>query len=147
MHPLGLVKLMHYEIVMRSLNKAPRLDLFKAFFRVSKKPWDWYSFDKTDLNINWEVPQSSKEKYWKNKFFFVDVVVIPGRMVFHKAGEELVNNGGVPDVKRSVEYRCLIENATNIQLIPKDALVAVGMSKLYFRPGFRPGFHHIKMVI
>lgn len=106
MHPLGLVKIFHFEFVMRSMKKCPRLGLFHTFFKF-KKENGWYSFDKRNAskNLLGKVPSSSADKDWKSKFFFVDAGVIPCNMRFRLKGEQVVDEAPLAAEVNSGEYQ------------------------------------------
>ncbi|KAL8260687.1 hypothetical protein R6Q59_028640 [Mikania micrantha] len=72
MSPLGLIRLYHYEFVLRSVRAAVVPLYFQIFFKLVKKD-DWYSFDKRGgPSMVLKVPSSSRDKNWRNKFFFID---------------------------------------------------------------------------
>lgn len=85
---------------------------------MTKKPGGWYSFDKRDAAVNMigVVPQSSKEKHWKNIFFLIDAGLILGRMEYMKKVEELADDRGGPYVKSFAKYRYL-RNGNNLSVL------------------------------
>ncbi|MFS7888846.1 hypothetical protein Hanom_Chr00s000002g01599871 [Helianthus anomalus] len=66
MHPLGLVKLRHFEFSYIALGHIPEITVFRAFFVL--------------------IPASSRDKDWKKKFFYIDASVIPGEMYWREMG-------------------------------------------------------------
>ncbi|KAK1423329.1 hypothetical protein QVD17_18627 [Tagetes erecta] len=140
-HPLGLVKLRHFEFVMRSLMKRPDPLLFNAFFLVTKKG-DWYTFDKRDSSKNMigAFPGSSQNKRWKHKFFYIDACAIPGNMVFRHRGEAINDIPPSPQVVGSSFYKWLCSHPSPIQTISEHALVICGMSRSWARRGFKPSY-------
>ncbi|KAK1428180.1 hypothetical protein QVD17_17009 [Tagetes erecta] len=140
-HPLGLVKLRHFEFAMRSLLKRPDPLLFNAFFLVTKKG-DWYTFDKRDSskNLIGAFPGSSKNKRWKHKFFYIDACAISGNMVFRHRGEAVIDIPPSPQVVGSSFYKWLCRHPTPIQTISEHALVLCGMSRSWDRRGFKPSY-------
>ncbi|MFS7986281.1 hypothetical protein Hanom_Chr11g01008481 [Helianthus anomalus] len=59
--------------------------VFRAFYCLVRKA-PFFTFDRrgTDVSCIQLVPSSSRDKYWKKKFFYIDVVVVPGNMVWRK---------------------------------------------------------------
>lgn len=141
MHPLGLARVTHFEFVMRSLGRKPRLSLFHAFFKC-KKDGGWYSFDKRNASKNLIdlQPQSSKDKSWRSKFFFVDAGVMPGDMVLRLNEEKVFDEAPLKQEFESAEYLYLVKHASDIQPLPEHALVALRMSRRWSEPGFRPSY-------
>ncbi|KAF5760856.1 hypothetical protein HanXRQr2_Chr16g0758301 [Helianthus annuus] len=80
-HPLGLAKLRHFEFACLGLGHIPEILVFRAFF-CSCVEILFFTFDQRDIGVSClrSVPSSSRDKDWKNKFFFIDADVIPGEM-------------------------------------------------------------------
>ncbi|MFS7898754.1 hypothetical protein Hanom_Chr05g00429801 [Helianthus anomalus] len=81
MHPLGVVKLRHFKYACLSLGCLPKSLVFYALYTlVWKSPFFTFDRRSTDEACLRYVPLSSRDKDWKNKFFFIDVDVIPGEI-------------------------------------------------------------------
>ncbi|GJV32145.1 hypothetical protein Tco_1392545 [Tanacetum coccineum] len=70
--PLGLSKVIIFEVLCRSLNIEPTVTLFRVFQTLSKHG-DWFSFAKRGDHapVCMEVAKS-RLKLWKEKFFLID---------------------------------------------------------------------------
>nr|GEU88614.1 hypothetical protein [Tanacetum cinerariifolium] len=75
--PLGLNKVVSFEVVCRDLNIVPTVTLFRMFQCLCKQG-DWFSFSKRrnteDVCMD-DGPSSLKK--WKDKFFLIDRRAIP----------------------------------------------------------------------
>ncbi|GJR20639.1 hypothetical protein Tco_0969166 [Tanacetum coccineum] len=78
--PLGLTKVITFEVLCRSLNIEPTVTLFRVFQTLSKQG-DWFSFAKREdpEPVCMEVAKSGF-KLWKEKFFLIDRRYIPFHM-------------------------------------------------------------------
>ncbi|KAD2132548.1 hypothetical protein E3N88_41794 [Mikania micrantha] len=109
MSPLGLIRLYHYEFVLRSIQEDVTPLLFRVFFKLVKKD-DWYSFDKRGGVIQWRSP--------------LDPIVDPIPAESEYANSRL--------------YKWLCKHPTDIQSIPEHALVATGISRFWDSPSTKP---------
>ncbi|GJX19823.1 hypothetical protein Tco_0222500 [Tanacetum coccineum] len=78
--PLGLNKVVSFEVVCRDLNIVPTVTLFRVFQCLCKQG-DWFSFSKRqnteDICMD-DGPSSLKK--WKSKFFLIDRRAIPDHL-------------------------------------------------------------------
>ncbi|GKF21490.1 hypothetical protein Tco_0070128 [Tanacetum coccineum] len=75
--PLGLTKVITFEVLCRSLGIEPTVTLFRVFQTLSKQG-DWFSFANRGgfAPVCMEVTKSGL-KQWKEKFFLIDRRAIP----------------------------------------------------------------------
>ncbi|KAL8245596.1 hypothetical protein R6Q59_011854 [Mikania micrantha] len=139
MSPLGLIRLYHYEFVVRSIQENVTPLLFQVFFKLVKKD-DWYSFDKRgDPSMVHKVPSSSKDKNWKNKFFYIDKKIFPGKMQWRSPMDPIIDPAPAEsEYINSRLYKWLCKHPTDIQAIPEHALVATGISRFWDSPSTKP---------
>ncbi|GJU46551.1 hypothetical protein Tco_1203817 [Tanacetum coccineum] len=78
--PLGLSKVITFEVLCWNLNIEPTVTLFRVFQTLSKQG-DWFSFAKRGdpAPVCMEVAKSGL-KLWKEKFFLIDRRAIPFHM-------------------------------------------------------------------
>ncbi|GJV56005.1 hypothetical protein Tco_1457010 [Tanacetum coccineum] len=78
--PLGLAKVITFEVLCRSLDIEPTVTLFRVFQTLSKQG-DWFSFAKRggSAPVCMEVTKSGL-KQWKEKNFLIDRRAIPFHM-------------------------------------------------------------------
>ncbi|MFS7902774.1 hypothetical protein Hanom_Chr01g00015231 [Helianthus anomalus] len=81
MHPIGMVKVRHFEFVCRTMNIEPTVPRFCVFHQMHCSH-GFYSFiQRASVKKILLNPQKSFHD-WKQKFFFIKVGVIPMRMSF-----------------------------------------------------------------
>ncbi|GJU67084.1 hypothetical protein Tco_1253343 [Tanacetum coccineum] len=80
--PLGLNKVVSFEVVCRDLNIVPTVTLFRVFQCLCKQG-DWFSFSKrrNTKHVCMNDGHSSLKK-WKDKFFLIDRRVIPDYLMW-----------------------------------------------------------------
>ncbi|KAF5805607.1 hypothetical protein HanXRQr2_Chr05g0211341 [Helianthus annuus] len=103
MHPIGMVKVRHFEFVCRSMHIEPSVTRFRVFHQMHRYQ-GFYSFVQraSAKKILLQPPNSFHD--WKQKFFFNKVGVIPMRMTFR----------GKEDVPTETIQTPFSENCTRI---------------------------------
>ncbi|KAJ0546494.1 hypothetical protein HanIR_Chr08g0361651 [Helianthus annuus] len=123
LHPIGMVRVRHFEFVCRTMNIEPTVPRFRVFHQMHCTQ-GFYSFvqraSAKKILLN---PQKSFHD-WKQKFFFIKAGVIPMRMVLR--GKEDVPIETLQTPSEETWYQDLKE-IPNIAL-PEKALVGAGMS-------------------
>ncbi|GKG16869.1 hypothetical protein Tco_0361826, partial [Tanacetum coccineum] len=80
--PLGLNKVITFEVLCRSLQIEPTVTLFRVFQTLCKQG-DWFSFAKRRAPYLVCIDDNcSCMKHWKSGFFFIDRRPIPDTMVW-----------------------------------------------------------------
>ncbi|KAJ0858820.1 hypothetical protein HanRHA438_Chr13g0605491 [Helianthus annuus] len=81
MHPIGMVRVRHFEFVCRTMHIEPTVPRFRVFHQMHCSQ-GFYSFVQraSAKKILLQPPKSFHG--WKQKFFFIKVGVIPMRMMF-----------------------------------------------------------------
>ncbi|KAK1435090.1 hypothetical protein QVD17_00850 [Tagetes erecta] len=80
--PLGIAKIMHFEISCRAIGEVPDLVVFRKFFHITKAG-DWYTFERRrSIALSCFTSALSGLKNWKDNFFYVDDRCIPSDMVW-----------------------------------------------------------------
>ncbi|KAJ0609197.1 hypothetical protein HanRHA438_Chr03g0138251 [Helianthus annuus] len=123
LHPIGMVRVRHFEFVCRTMNIEPTVPRFMVFHQMHCTQ-GFYSFVQraTAKKILLNPPKSFHD--WKQKFFFIKAGVIPMRMVLR--GKEDVPIETLQTPSEETWYQDLKE-IPNIAL-PEKALVGAGMS-------------------
>ncbi|MFS7987403.1 hypothetical protein Hanom_Chr11g01022251 [Helianthus anomalus] len=67
-HPQGLARVLHYEVLCRSLGFDPSLWSFCRFFRLAKNG-DWFTFDTTKIDPRLVSSMVTTLGSWKDRFF------------------------------------------------------------------------------
>ncbi|KAJ0744837.1 hypothetical protein HanPI659440_Chr10g0392161 [Helianthus annuus] len=123
LHPIGMVRVRHFEFVCRSMNIEPTVPRFRVFHQMHCTQ-GFCSFVQraTAKKILLNPPKSFHD--WKKKFFFIKAGVVPVRMVLR--GKEDVPIETLRTPSDETWYQDLKE-VPNIAL-PEKALVGAGMS-------------------
>ncbi|MFS7905762.1 hypothetical protein Hanom_Chr01g00051481 [Helianthus anomalus] len=81
MHPIGMVRVRHFEFVCRTMHIEPTVPRFRVFHQIHCSQ-GFYSFVQRSSakKILLQPPKSFHD--WKHKLFFIKVGVIPIRMTF-----------------------------------------------------------------
>ncbi|GJX62493.1 hypothetical protein Tco_0295393 [Tanacetum coccineum] len=140
--PLGLNKVVSFEVVCRDLNIVPTITLFRVFQCLCKQG-DWFSFSKhrntEDVCMD-DGPSSLKK--WKDKFFLIDRRAILNYLTWRHScscvSDDLPSNGyDRNDVQRPcARLICLRE-------MRGEVLVCSGLSSVWFNKECDPVFRRI----
>ncbi|KAF5778689.1 hypothetical protein HanRHA438_Chr12g0561721 [Helianthus annuus] len=96
LNPVGVARIMHFEILCHALIYEPSLLMFRCFFHLAQND-DWYSIEKTQCEAPLLSTTVSHTYAWKNQFFFISDRLLPFTVVPHKFSEGL--NEKEPDVQ------------------------------------------------
>ncbi|GKC55846.1 hypothetical protein Tco_1083444 [Tanacetum coccineum] len=128
--PLGLNKVVSFEVVCRNLGIVPTVMLF-CVFQTMCKQGDWFSFAKLqnieDVCID-DGPSSLKK--WKNKFFLIDHRTISDYLTLRHShscvfDELLVDGYNQNDVERLCVY------LIRLREMKEEVLVRSGLSSIW----------------
>ncbi|KAM0038561.1 hypothetical protein Hdeb2414_s0013g00416331 [Helianthus debilis subsp. tardiflorus] len=127
MHPVGMVRVHHFEFVFRLMHMEPTVNHFRVFHQMYCSQ-GFYSFVKraSAKKILLQPPKSFHD--WKPKFFFIKAGLIPMKMTFR--GKEDVATETIQTPFSEAWYQDLKDVPSIV--LPEKALVDVGMS-LFWR--------------
>ncbi|MFS7921711.1 hypothetical protein Hanom_Chr03g00240121 [Helianthus anomalus] len=151
MHPLGLVKLYHFEFACIALGHIPEIIVFRAFFiLVWKSPF--FTFDRRDIGVSClrNIPTSSRDKDWNKKFFYFDASVIAGEMHWREMGAKDKFKDDGPPVDAYIEnalFKRFSQRPSECTVISDGALVMAGMSLLWRNSRLYPAFQSVDEAI
>ncbi|GKB98025.1 hypothetical protein Tco_0984162, partial [Tanacetum coccineum] len=130
--PLGLSKVITFEVLCRSLNIEPIGTLFRVFQTLSKQG-DWFSFAKRGdpAPVCMEVAKSGL-KLWKEKFFLIDRRAIPFHMPWRHPDSCITYK--VPTNFNQSHIDQLKAHIVKLYDIPKGVLVRSGLSRVWRNP-------------
>ncbi|GJR07598.1 hypothetical protein Tco_0790250 [Tanacetum coccineum] len=140
--PLGLNKVVSFEVMCHNINIIPIVTLFHVFQCLCKQG-DWFSFSKRrnteDVCMD-DGPSSLKR--WKDKFFLIDRRAIPVYLTWRHSCSCVLD--GLPsdgydrnDVQRlCARLICLCE-------MREEVLVRSGLSSMWFNKEYDPVFQRI----
>ncbi|GKE87062.1 hypothetical protein Tco_1564537, partial [Tanacetum coccineum] len=135
--PLGLNRVVNFEIFCRALHITPRVVLFRVFYTLCKQG-DWFSFSRRR-----GAPQCFYEhwtglKEWKEHFFLIDRRAIPMAMPWRhrlscvKFPVPCKEDYYDKDVKR------LSKSPMILRRPPQEFLVVLGLSNVWDDDYFKP---------
>ncbi|MFS8035056.1 hypothetical protein Hanom_Chr17g01588541 [Helianthus anomalus] len=84
--PVGVARIMHFEILCRALSYEPSLLMFHRFFWLARNG-DWYTIEKTQCEAPLLSAIVGHTYAWKNQFFFY--LLLPFPIVPRKFSEVL----------------------------------------------------------
>ncbi|GJW34189.1 hypothetical protein Tco_0054221 [Tanacetum coccineum] len=130
--PLGLSKVITFEVLCRSLNIEPTVTLFRVFQTLSKQG-DWFSFAKRGdpAPVCMEVAKSGL-KLWKEKFFLIDRRAIPFHMPWRHPDSCITDK--VPTSFNQNDVDRLKAHIVKLRDTPKGVLVLSGLSGVWRNP-------------
>ncbi|KAF5765838.1 hypothetical protein HanXRQr2_Chr15g0708341 [Helianthus annuus] len=123
MHPIGMLRVRHFEFVCRTIHIELTVSRFRVFHQMHYTQ-GFYSFVQraSVKKILLQPPKSFHD--WKQKFFFIKAGVVPMRMIFR--GKEDVPTETIQTPVDENWYQDL-KDVPNIAL-PEKALVGASMS-------------------
>ncbi|GJV76384.1 hypothetical protein Tco_1507968 [Tanacetum coccineum] len=130
--PLGLSKVITFEVLCRSLNIEPTVTLFRVFQTLSKQG-DWFSFAKRggSAPVCMEVTKSGL-KQWKDKFFLIDRRDIPFHMPWRHPDSCITDK--IPTDFNQDHVDRLKAHIVKLRNIPEGVLVQSGLSRVWRNP-------------
>ncbi|KAF5813581.1 hypothetical protein HanRHA438_Chr03g0111291 [Helianthus annuus] len=137
--PIGVARIMHFEILCRALSYEPSLLMFHHFFRLAWNE-DWYTIEKTQCETPLLSTTASHTYAWKNQFFFISDRLFPFTIVPRKFSEGL--NEKEPEV-HELEQGLLLRLRSyraKLRAYPEELLVVLGISQDWVDSDFEPVF-------
>ncbi|MFS7997680.1 hypothetical protein Hanom_Chr12g01144771 [Helianthus anomalus] len=80
-HPLGMARVLHFEILCRASRCDPTLLSFRRFFRLAKNG-DWFTFETTQVDTCLISSMVSTLGVLKDRFFWVSEEIVPFKLVW-----------------------------------------------------------------
>lgn len=76
MHPVGVAKIMSFEILLASLGVPCSVELFMMFYKVYKSG-DWFTVEQRERHKDWKLISKppSNVKNWRFDYLFVDTFI------------------------------------------------------------------------
>ncbi|KAJ0714590.1 hypothetical protein HanPI659440_Chr13g0491171 [Helianthus annuus] len=123
LHPMGMVRILQFEFLYRSMHIEPTVNHFRVFYQLHCSQ-GFYSFSQhpSAKKILLTPPKSFHE--WKPKFFYIKAGVIPMKMTFR--GAEDIEVETLKTQESEIWYQDM-KDVPSIEL-PERALVAAEMS-------------------
>ncbi|KAL8261138.1 hypothetical protein R6Q59_025187 [Mikania micrantha] len=137
-HPLGLLRVMHFVIACRAMGGEPNIPLFRRFYRF-RVDGDWFTFEKSrPQNLPScvsRILQSLRDP--ETSFFFVNNNFLSARLLLRNMRDPIVDDAPPLRDCDIPLFRLLVENPTPTIVFPEPVLVMAGVSPLWDEPEFR----------
>ncbi|GJY60934.1 ribonuclease H-like domain-containing protein [Tanacetum coccineum] len=129
--PLGLNKVITFEVLCRSLQIEPTVTLFRVFQTLCKQG-DWFSFAKRRAPSPVCIDDNrSCMKHWKSGFFFIDRRAIPDAMVWRHPNAAIDDPRPAAGSFNMADVRRLSAHVIKLRDMPEGVLVLSGLSRVW----------------
>ncbi|GKA34901.1 hypothetical protein Tco_0721330 [Tanacetum coccineum] len=129
--PLGLNKVITFEVLCRSLQIEPTVTLFRVFHTLYKQG-DWFSFTKRRAPSPVCIDDNrSCMKHWKSGFFLIDRRAIPNAMVWRHPHLTIDDPRPATSSFNMADVHRLSAHVIKLRDMPKGVLVLSGLSRVW----------------
>ncbi|KAJ0780032.1 hypothetical protein HanPI659440_Chr06g0233091 [Helianthus annuus] len=129
-HPLGMARVLHFEILCRATRYDPSLLSFRRFFRLAKNG-DWFTFQTSQVDTCLISSMVSTLGVWKDRFFWVSEEIVPFKLVWRHPDAVLNEPEPVASDINTRFLETLRECPSRLRPFPEHLLVLLGISKLW----------------
>ncbi|XP_035830170.1 uncharacterized protein LOC118479642 [Helianthus annuus] len=129
-HPKGMARVLHFEVLCRALGYDPSLLLFRRFFRLAKNG-DWFTFENTKVDTCLVSSMVTTLGSWKNTFFWVSESIIPFKMVWRHP-DAVLNDPEPSESDLNDAFLSAIRGCpSRVRPFPEHLLVLLGVSNIW----------------
>ncbi|KAJ0817933.1 hypothetical protein HanPI659440_Chr00c04g0711261 [Helianthus annuus] len=132
LHPQGLARVLHLEILRRAVGYDPSLLAFCRFFRLAKNG-DWFTFETSQVDTCLISSMVTTLGSWKDRFFWVSESIVPFKMIWRHP-DAVLNDLEPSDSELDSWFLKSIRACP----FPEPLLVLMGISKLWDKPDRDP---------
>ncbi|KAJ0734664.1 hypothetical protein HanPI659440_Chr11g0422731 [Helianthus annuus] len=129
-HPQGLARVLHFEVLCRAFRYDLNLLSFRRFFRLAKHG-DWFTFETTQVDTCLNSSMVSSLGVCKDRFFWVSDEIVPFKLVWRHPDAVL----NVSETSASEINTCFLDTLrecpSRLRPFPEHLLVLLGISKLW----------------
>uniref|UniRef100_A0A251VMB0 Putative transposase (Putative), gypsy type n=1 Tax=Helianthus annuus TaxID=4232 RepID=A0A251VMB0_HELAN len=129
-HPKGMARVLHFEVLCRALGYDPSLLLFRRFFRLAKNG-DWFTFEASKVDSGLISSMVTTLGTWKNRFFWVSDTIVPFKMVWRHPDAVLNEPEPLESELNDTFLKAIRECHSRVRPFPEHLLVLLGVSKLW----------------
>ncbi|KAJ0806355.1 hypothetical protein HanPI659440_Chr02g0088561 [Helianthus annuus] len=134
LHPLGFMRVMHFELSCLAVSGEPSIPLFCMFYKLISDG-DWITFAKRKDIISPPcysfMPTSTYPKEWNSRFIFVSAAMMPESQPLRDAKAVIEDNVPVLSADEIVQWKRMHENPTRDITFPEGVLALGGLSPFY----------------
>ncbi|KAJ0565922.1 hypothetical protein HanIR_Chr06g0267991 [Helianthus annuus] len=129
-HPKGMARVLHFEVLCRALGYDPSLLLFRRFFRLAKNG-DWFTFETSKVDSCLISSMVTTLGTWKDHFFWVSDTIVPFKMVWRHPDAVLNDPEPSESELNDVFLKAIRECPSRVRPFPEHLLVLLGVSKIW----------------
>ncbi|KAJ0526798.1 hypothetical protein HanRHA438_Chr09g0410491 [Helianthus annuus] len=129
-HPKGMARVLHFEVLCRALGYDPSLLLFRRFFRLAKNG-DWFTFEASKVDSGLISSMVTTLGTWKNRFFWVSDTIVPFKTVWRHPDAVLNEPEPLASDLNDAFLKSIRECPARVRPFPEHLLVLLGVSKLW----------------
>ncbi|KAJ0772406.1 hypothetical protein HanOQP8_Chr03g0086961 [Helianthus annuus] len=134
LHPLGLMRVVHFELPCAAVSGEPSVPLFCMFYKLISGG-DWFTFAKRQNSVSKPcynfMPTSTYPKEWKSRFIFVSAAMIPESPPPKDAEAAIEDSIPILSTDEIVQWKRMYENSTRAFTFPEGILAMGGLSPSY----------------
>ncbi|KAM0016429.1 hypothetical protein Hdeb2414_s0017g00510721 [Helianthus debilis subsp. tardiflorus] len=139
LHPHGVSRVLHFEVLCRALGYDPTLLMFRRFFRLAKNG-DWFTFETSQIDVYLISSLVTTLGSLKDRFFWVSELVIPFKMVWRHPNAILNELEPFASELDEGMLEALRACPSRLRPFPEHLLVFTGVSILWDKPNRDPIF-------
>ncbi|KAJ0436074.1 hypothetical protein HanIR_Chr17g0900401 [Helianthus annuus] len=133
-HPLGFMRVVHFELSCAAISGEPSVPLFCMFYRLISDG-DWFTFAKRQNNVSRPcynfMPTSTYPKDWKCRFIFVSAAMLPESPVPKDLNAAIEDVVPTLSASETVQWKRMCDNPTRAFTFSEGMLAMGGLSPSY----------------
>ncbi|KAJ0485002.1 hypothetical protein HanLR1_Chr14g0525611 [Helianthus annuus] len=133
-HPLGFMRVVHFELSCAAISGEPSVPLFCMFYRLISDG-DWFTFAKRQNNVSRPcysfIPTSTYPKDWKCRFIFVSAAMLPESPVPKDLDAAIEDVVPTLSASETVQWKRMCDNPTRAFTFSEGMLAMGGLSPSY----------------
>ncbi|KAM0024389.1 hypothetical protein Hdeb2414_s0022g00615211 [Helianthus debilis subsp. tardiflorus] len=134
LHPLGFMRVVHFELSCVAVSGEPSIPLFCMFYKLISNG-DWFTFAKRKDSVSQPyysfMPTSTYPKEWKSRFIFVSAAMIPESPPRRDAKAAIKDSVPILSADEIVQWKRMYENPTRAFTFSEGILAMGGLSPFY----------------
>ncbi|MFS7972589.1 hypothetical protein Hanom_Chr09g00846581 [Helianthus anomalus] len=133
-HPLGFMRVVHFELSCAAISGEPSVPLFCMFYRLISNG-DWFTFAKRQNNVSRPcysfMPTSTYPKDWKCRFIFVSAAMLPESPAPKDLDAAIEDVVPTLSASETVQWKRMCDNPTRAFTFSEGMLAMGGLSPSY----------------
>ncbi|KAJ0688689.1 hypothetical protein HanRHA438_Chr11g0494031 [Helianthus annuus] len=134
LHPLGFMRVVHFELSCVAVSGEPTIPLFCMFYKLISDG-DWFTFAKRKDSVSQPrysfMPTSTYPKEWKSRFIFVSAAMIPESPPLRDAKAAIDDSVPILSADEIVQWKRMYKNPTRAFTFSEGILAMGGLSPFY----------------